>query len=87
MFPLAAAGQSNANGEPGRGRGVKLGRWTSRVRGLPESFGELPVATLAEEIETEGEGRVRALFTVAGNPLLSTPNSGRLRAGLRRRWS
>ena len=80
MFPLAAAGQTSANGEPGRGRGVKLGRWSSRVRGLPESFGELPVATLADEIETGGEGRVRALFTVAGNPLLSTPNGGRLRA-------
>ena len=79
MFPLAAAGQTNANGEQGRGRGVKLGRWNSRVRGLPESFGELPVATLADEILTEGEGQVRALFTVAGNPLLSTPNSGRLR--------
>lgn len=79
MFPLAAAGQPNANGEPGRGRGIKLGRWESRVRGLGESFGELPVACLAEEILTEGEGRVRALFTVAGNPLLSTPNSDHLR--------
>lgn len=79
MFPLAAAGQTNANGEPGRGRGFKLGRWGSRVRGLGEAFGELPVATLAEEIETEGPGRIRAMFTVAGNPLLSTPNSARLR--------
>lgn len=79
MFPLAAAGQTNANGEPGKGRGIKLGRWESRVRGLGESFGELPVSCLAEEIQTEGEGQVRALFTVAGNPLLSTPNSGRLR--------
>ena len=62
MFPLAAAGQTNANGEAGRGRGVKLGRWTSRVRGLPESFGELPVAALAEEIETDGRGpRPRAV--------------------------
>jgi anaerobic selenocysteine-containing dehydrogenase len=48
------------------------------VRGLPEAFGELPVAALAEEIETPGEGRVRALLTYAGNPALSTPNSGRL---------
>ncbi len=79
MFPLAAAGQTNANGESGRGRGFKLGRWGSRVRGLGEAFGELPVACLAEEIETEGPGRIRALFTVAGNPLLSTPNSARLR--------
>ncbi len=82
MFPLAAAGQSNAAGEPGRGRGVRLGRWSSRVRGLAESFGELPVACLAEEIETPGEGRIRALLTVAGNPVVSTPNAARMRAAL-----
>lgn len=54
------------------------GRWTSRVRGLPECNGELPVSTMAEEITTPGEGQLRALITVAGNPLRSTPNSGRL---------
>ena len=48
------------------------------MRGLPELYGELPVSVLAEEIETPGEGQVRALITVAGNPILSTPNSGRL---------
>ncbi len=78
MFTLAAAAQKNSTGEPGRGKGVRLGRWHSRVRGLPEAYGELPVACLAEEIDTEGEGRVRALITVAGNPVVSTPNSGRL---------
>ncbi len=78
MFPMAAAGHSNAVGEPGRGRGVRFGRWQSRVRGLKEIFGELPVAGLAEEIDTSGEGQVRALITVAGNPVVSTPNSGRL---------
>ncbi len=82
MFPLAPAGQSNASGEAGNGRGVKLGRWQSRVRGLPEAFGEMPVACLAEEIETPGEGRIRAMITVAGNPVVSTPNSGRLRGAL-----
>jgi anaerobic selenocysteine-containing dehydrogenase len=54
------------------------GRWRSRVRGLPESNGELPVATLADEILTPGEGQVRALLTVAGNPVLSTPGGARL---------
>ena len=49
-------------------------RFKSRVRGLPEFGGELPVATLAEEIETEGEGRIRGLLTMAGNPALSAPN-------------
>ena len=78
MFPLAAAGQSNSRGQPGKGRGARFGRWSSRVRGLPETFGELPVSCLAEEIETPGEGQVRALVTLAGNPLLSTPNAGRL---------
>ncbi len=82
LFPRAAAGARNAVGRPGRGRGVRVGRWTSRVRGLGEVFGELPVACLAEEIETEGEGQVRALVTIAGNPALSTPNSGRLGAAL-----
>jgi anaerobic selenocysteine-containing dehydrogenase len=82
MFPRAAAGQTNSSGPPGRGRGFTTGRWSSRVRGLPEAFGELPVACLAEEIETPGEGQVRALITIAGNPAVSTPNSGRLSAAL-----
>jgi anaerobic selenocysteine-containing dehydrogenase len=56
----------------------------SRVRGLPEFAGEWPVATLADEIETEGQGQVRALVTSAGNPVLSTPNGGRLDAALSR---
>jgi anaerobic selenocysteine-containing dehydrogenase len=78
MFPLGAAGHANAAGTPGRGRGVTFGRWHSRVRGLGEIFGELPVAGLAEELDTPGEGQVRALITIGGNPVVSTPNSGRL---------
>jgi anaerobic selenocysteine-containing dehydrogenase len=57
-------------------------RWRSRVRGLPEFNGELPVASLAEEIDTPGEGRLRALITSAGNPVLSTPNGARLERAL-----
>jgi anaerobic selenocysteine-containing dehydrogenase len=82
MFTLAAAGQANSRGEGGRGRGVTVGRWQSRVRGLPEVFGELPVVCLSEEIETPGEGQVRALITAGGNPVLSTPNSDRLERAL-----
>jgi anaerobic selenocysteine-containing dehydrogenase len=63
---------------PGPGRGYRTGRWHSRVRHLPEANGELPVATLADEIETPGDGQIRALITVAGNPVLSTPNGPRL---------
>ena len=53
-------------------------RWRSRVSGLPEFNGELPVAALAEEIETPGRGQIRALITHTGNPVLSLPNGPRL---------
>ena len=53
-------------------------RWQSRVRHLPEFISELPVAALAEEIETTGEGQIKALITSCGNPVLSTPNGGAL---------
>ncbi|MFE6863686.1 molybdopterin-dependent oxidoreductase [Nocardia sp. NPDC057668] len=61
-----------------RTRPFRLGRWNSRVRGLPEAMGELPVATLADEILTPGTGQIRAMVTVAGNPVLSAPSSARL---------
>lgn len=51
--------------------------YQSRVSGYPEFGGELPVAALAEEILTPGDGQIRALVTLAGNPALSIPN-GRL---------
>jgi anaerobic selenocysteine-containing dehydrogenase len=53
-------------------------RFRSRVGGLPEVGGELPVAALAQEIETEGTGRVRALVVHAGNPVLSCPDGRRI---------
>ena len=75
MFPLAAHVRPRSRAG---GRGFRVGRWHSRVRELPEVKGELPVATLADEIETPGDEQVRAVLTVAGNPVLSTPNSARL---------
>jgi len=80
MFPWPA--HAAADPRPTRTGRVPYARWHSRVRGLPEFGGELPVATLAEEIDTPGEGRVRALVTVAGNPALSTPNAARLERAL-----
>ncbi|MEU1391203.1 MULTISPECIES: molybdopterin-dependent oxidoreductase [unclassified Nonomuraea] len=58
------------------------GRWRSRVRGLPEFGGELPAAALAEEIRTPGEGQVRALVTIAGNPVRSAPGGHELSRAL-----
>jgi len=59
-------------------------RWRTRVRGLPETMGEVPSAALAEEIETPGAGQVRTLLTFAGNPVLSAPNGRRIDAALER---
>ncbi len=78
MFTRPATGGANTGGTPGKGRGVAFGRRHSRVRGLPEYYGELPVVCLAEEIETPGDGQVRALITIAGNPAASTPDAARL---------
>ena len=62
---------------PITGPGTRPGhyaQWRSRVSGLPESSGELPVAVLAEEILTPGQGQIRGMVTVCGNPVLSTPD-------------
>ncbi len=82
MFPKAAAFAHNTMGKPGQGRGVSTGRHHSRVSGAPEVFGELPMGCLAEEIETPGPGQVRALITIASNPVLSAPNGQRLAKAL-----
>ncbi len=66
----------------GRRRPFRHARRHSRVRGLPEAIGELPVAGLIDELVTPGEGQVRALITIAGNPVLSTPDGARLDAAL-----
>ncbi len=82
MFPKAPAFANNTAGAPGKGRGIVTGRHASRVSGAPEVFGELPITCLAEEITTPGAGRVRALITVASNPVLSAPGGARLAAAL-----
>jgi anaerobic selenocysteine-containing dehydrogenase len=82
MFPKAPAFAGNTRGKPGVGAGVRVHRHQSRVRGAPEVLGEFPCACLAEEIETPGEGQVRALITIAGNPAVSTPNASRLSSAL-----
>jgi anaerobic selenocysteine-containing dehydrogenase len=76
MFPRAAHEQ------PRERRGFRVGRWQTRVRSIPEVRGELPVSAMADEMLEPGEGRIRALITVAGNPVLSTPSSDRLDAAL-----
>jgi anaerobic selenocysteine-containing dehydrogenase len=82
MFPKAAAFAANTQGRPGVGRGLATGRTRSRVSGAPEVLGEYPTGCLAEEIETDGPGRIRALISVASNPVLSAPNGARIAKAL-----
>ncbi|MCX4432736.1 MULTISPECIES: molybdopterin oxidoreductase family protein [Streptomyces] len=78
LFPQAATDKTPRPAGPGRG--FALGRWHSRVSRHPEAKGELPLAALAEEIDTATpEGNpVRALIAIAANPVLSAPDGNRL---------
>ena len=78
MFTLPVAGGATTRGTPGKGRGFRVGKGHTRVRHLPEAIGEYPIAALAEEVLTPGEGQIKALLTIAGNPVLSTPHSNQL---------
>jgi anaerobic selenocysteine-containing dehydrogenase len=59
-----------------------IGRWHTRVDRLPEAYGLLPTAALANEMLTPGSGQIRGFVTLAGNPMLSNPDGGKLRKGL-----
>jgi anaerobic selenocysteine-containing dehydrogenase len=76
MFPLGSTVQAPRPPKPGRG--FKTGRWHSRVSGYPEALSEMPAAAMAEEIDTPGEGQIKAMITIAGNPVLSAPDGDRL---------
>ena len=80
MFPRPYLGQSEFTGECGE---LPFGRWRTRVRGLPEFEGQLPAVAMAEEITDAPEDeRLRALITIAGNPVLTVPEGGVLRDAL-----
>ncbi|TRW80047.1 molybdopterin-dependent oxidoreductase [Mycolicibacterium sp. 018/SC-01/001] len=76
MFPCSPVAPAPRGHRPGKG--FRTGRWHSRVSGRPEVLSELPTPVLAEEIETPGDGQIRAMITIAGNPVLSAPDGDRL---------
>ncbi len=79
MFPTPAAWSVTVQPIPGLEDGApNFGRYRTRVRGAKEVLGQVPVSCLAEEIATPGDGQIKALITVAGNPVLSTPAGHRL---------
>jgi anaerobic selenocysteine-containing dehydrogenase len=79
MFPKPAAWSITTQPLPGlEGGAPEFGRWHTRVRGAKEVLGQAPVSCMAEEIATPGDGQLKALITVAGNPVLSTPGGDKL---------
>jgi anaerobic selenocysteine-containing dehydrogenase len=82
MFTTPATGSATTRGTAGSGKGFQMGRGHSRVSGVAEVLGEYPVAVMAEEISTPGENQIRAMITVAGNPVVSTPHSAQLDTAL-----
>ncbi|MDI1290436.1 MAG: molybdopterin dinucleotide binding domain-containing protein, partial [bacterium] len=85
MWPLPAAGGPSTSGKSGSGRGIRIpGSTRTRVRDLPSVLGEFPAAVMAEEIDTPSDDgtRLRGLITIAGNPVVSTPDGSRLDAAL-----
>jgi len=79
MFPRPAAWSITVQPQPGLEDGLaEFGRFRTRVRGAKEVLGQVPVSCMAEEIATPGEGQLKALITIAGNPVLSTPAGDKL---------
>jgi len=80
MFSNPIAWSMMSQTPPEFANGFVLGRWKTRVRGAPEVLGQVPVSCLAEEIDTPGPGQLRALITIAGNPVISSPEAARMDA-------
>lgn len=79
MFPRPATGHTDPAAAPPE---LGYNRWQSRARGFPEYMAMLPASLMAEEMELKGEHQVRAMITVAGNPVLSVPNGKRIHAAM-----
>ena len=80
MFPKAAIDVVSFISN--RGTEHRYDRFRSRVRDLPETNGELPVAVLAEEMLTPGKEQIKAFICSSGNPVLSTPNGKKFNKAL-----
>lgn len=79
MFPRPATGHTDPAAAPTE---FGYNRWQSKARGFPEYMAMLPASLMAEEMELKGEHQVRAMITVAGNPVLSVPNGKRIHAAM-----
>jgi len=82
MFATPPAFAGNTTGPPGTGAGFATGAYASRVSGAPEVMNQFPLACLAEEIETPGDGQIQALIMLGSNAVLSSPDGPRLATAL-----
>jgi anaerobic selenocysteine-containing dehydrogenase len=82
MFGNPVTWGINTLPDPQWANGVEIGRFRSRIRGAPEVLGQFPLSCLAEEIAAPGPGQIKALVTIAGNPVISAPDAARLDAAL-----
>ena len=82
MFSSPIAKSISTLRPPDFADGFEFGRFKSRVRGAPEVLGQFPISCLAEEISTPGEGQIKALITIAGNPAISAPDALKLQEAL-----
>ncbi|WP_417714397.1 molybdopterin-dependent oxidoreductase [Pseudophaeobacter arcticus] len=76
MFTTPALDYVGMSSRKGKTRSYPEKR--SRVSQQPLYNGEFPVSVMAEEMETPGEGQIKAMITVAGNPVLTAPNGQRI---------
>ena len=53
-----------------------------RVRGLSQSLAGIPISAAADEILLEGEGQIRALIVLGGNPMAAWPDQLRTYAAM-----
>ena len=82
MFPKAAAFATNTKGTPSSGRGVKVGRRMMKSAPVPEIMSEFPVSAMADEIMQADDQGIRAMISIATNPVLSSPNGEKLSRAL-----
>ncbi|MEZ7952009.1 MAG: molybdopterin-dependent oxidoreductase, partial [Halioglobus sp.] len=78
---MLATAPTGGFGPGGAGDIKPYGRWHSKVRGVPETCGELPASLMAEEITAPGN-EVRGLLTICGNPVLSVPRGDKIHKAL-----
>ena len=77
MLPAYTARAEPYPPYPAWGFGEKL-----RVRNLTDAACGMPTAALADEILLDGEGQVKALICLGGNPMMAWPDQNRTRAAM-----